>query len=159
MPRRAVALLALLLVTRAASAQDAARDEAAIRAVRLRHNQAIAAHDLQGIAAPWSPDRVGVSSRNGRTVGLEAERASWAELLATRPGVVFVRTPTAIEANPRWGQAAEVGSWTGRWKAADGEVHVGGSYFAKWRKEQGQWRILAETYVQLVEERRKAQAT
>ncbi len=147
---RFLAALGLLATgAHAASARQGSDDEAAIRAARARHNQAIVEHDLETMARIWSPDHVGVSSRNSRSLGVDEERRSFAAMYATRPGLVFVRTPTRVEVNAQWGQAGELGHWTGHWRAADGEVRVGGTYFAKWRKESGTWRILAETYVQL----------
>lgn len=129
-------------------AQSAAADQAAIRAARARSNRAIATHDLDAAAAIWSEDYVGISSRNARSVGRVEEREQFAQLLASRPGVVFVRTPDAVTVNTSWSQAGESGRWTGNWSGADGATHVGGIYFAKWIKQNGEWRILAETFVQ-----------
>jgi ketosteroid isomerase-like protein len=144
---RALLVPAALSIGAPAAAQQAP-DEAAIRSVRARNNAAIAAHDVKAMAEAWLPDYVGVTSRNARDVGRDAARDSYAELIRTRPEVVFVRTPTAVTVNTQWLQAAENGRWTGTWKAADGPVRVGGIYFAKWLKTNGEWKILTETFVQ-----------
>ena len=34
---------------------------------------------------------------------------------ASRPDVVYVRTPSSVSVNKDWGQAAESGRWIGRW--------------------------------------------
>jgi ketosteroid isomerase-like protein len=140
-----------IVITAASAAYGHARastDESAIRAARDRSNRAIAAHDLDTAAAIWSKDYVGVSSGNGRAIGRDEERSQFAELIATRPRVVYVRTPQTVTVNTSWGQAGESGRWSGSWSAADGETRVGGVYFAKWKNEDGAWRIIAETFVQ-----------
>lgn len=131
-----------------ARGQTRTADEAAIRAARDRSNRAIAAHDVNGVARAMLPEYVAVSSGNVRTVGLHATRESYAQIFASRPGVVFVRTPRTITVNTAWSQAGESGRWTGRWSSPDGVVRVGGEYFAKWKKLAGAWRLLAETFVQ-----------
>ncbi len=126
-----------------------APDESAIRAARDRSNRAIAAHDLEAAASVWSADYVGVSSGNARALNREEERRQFAELIATRPHVTYLRTPDTIAVNPDWRQAGESGHWSGSWSAAEGETRVAGIYFAKWKKEGSDWRIIAETFVQM----------
>ncbi len=109
----------------------------------------VAAHDLDAAAEVWSADYVGVSSGNARALIREDERRQFAELIATRPHLTYLRTPDQISVNPGWRQAGESGHWSGRWSAVDGETRVGGIYFAKWKKEGSDWRIIAETFVQL----------
>ena len=143
-----LACLALGLNVPPCVAQARATDEGAIRAARAYSNHAIAAHDVEGVVSVMASEYFGLSSGNSRSVGRDAARASYAHIFASRPGVVFVRTPRAITVNPQWKQAGELGSWTGRWSSTDGNVRVGGSYFAKWNKVSGQWKLLAETFVQ-----------
>jgi hypothetical protein len=123
-------------------------DQGDIRSARARSNRAIAAHDVDAAALIWSEDYVGVSSRNDHAVGRNEERSQLAGIFASRPEVVFVRTPTSITVNAKWGQAGENGRWTGRWSGPEGITRVSGIYFAKWRREESTWRILAETFVQ-----------
>ena len=89
-----------------------------------------------------------MSSTNAQTAGRDAARSRFAQLFASRPDLIYVRTPDSVVVNSQWGQAAEYGSWTGRWTQADGVTQLAGRYFAKWRKERGRWMLLAETYVQ-----------
>ena len=152
--KRALAFAALAVLAGAITARPAAHtmattDDSAIRAARDRSNRAIAAHDLEAAAAVWSADYVGVSSGNARALSREDERRQFAELIATRPLVAYLRTPEKISVNPGWQQAGESGHWSGHWSAADGETRVGGIYFAKWKKEGNDWRIIAETFVQM----------
>lgn len=132
-----------------ARAQTAdARDAADIRAVRARNNQAIAAHDTIALSEAWLPEFWLVSSTNAQTAGRDVARSRFAQLFATRRDLIYVRTPDSVVVNSGWGQAAEYGTWTGRWTQADGLTQVGGRYFAKWRKVEQRWMLLAETYVQ-----------
>jgi ketosteroid isomerase-like protein len=123
-------------------------DEAAIRAARAENNRAIAAHDTAAIASLWLPEFWLVSSSNAQSAGQAAARARFSQIFASRPDVVFVRTPQHIHVNASWAQAAESGTWTGRWTQSDSVTLVGGPYFAKWRKVDGRWMLLAEVYVQ-----------
>lgn len=123
-------------------------DETMIRSARARSNQAIAAHDVVKLADTWLPEFWLVSSTNAQSAGRDAARARFVQLFATRPDVVYERVPDRIEVNVSWGQAAESGQWTGRWTQADGVTQIGGGYFAKWRKIDGRWLLLAEVFVQ-----------
>jgi hypothetical protein len=78
---------------------DSRSEEAAVRAARTIQNRAIAAHDLDAIAAIWSIDYVGVSSANVRVLGRDGKREDFAKQFAARPDVVYVRTPTSITVN------------------------------------------------------------
>jgi len=122
------------LLAVAIMASPAPSDEAAIRSARGRSNRAIAAHDLDSAAVIWSANYVGVSSRNDRAVGRDEERRQMAGIFASRPEVVFVRTPTSIAVNAQWAQAGENGRWTGKWSGPDGVTRVGGS---AWHAHRG----------------------
>ncbi|MEK7401837.1 MAG: nuclear transport factor 2 family protein [Gemmatimonadota bacterium] len=130
------------------AAAQAPSDEAAIRAARAASNQAIAAHDTVAWSSLFLPEYVLVTSTNARSIGRDSARTQNSLLFRSRPDVVFVRTPESVVVNPQWGQAAESGNWTGRWTQADGVTRVSGPYFAKWRKVNGRWMLLAEVYVQ-----------
>jgi len=144
----AFACAAFVSMRSIAAQADLRRDEADIRAARESQNSAIAAHDLDAIAKTWSVDYVGVSSTNTRVLGRDAKREDFAKQFAARPNLVFVRTPTSIVVNTAWGHAAESGQWSGEWRLQGETTRIGGLYFAKWQKEDGVWRILAETFVQ-----------
>jgi ketosteroid isomerase-like protein len=148
MTRRFLLVAAICLTVAERLVAQSSVDEAAIRAARARSNHAIAAHDLDAAAAVWAQDYVGVSSGNARAIGRDDERAHFATLIATRKDVVFVRTPSSVTINTSWGQAGESGRWSGKWSGSDGVTRVGGIYFAKWKKADGEWKIIAETFVQ-----------
>src|SRR6185295_11195701 len=98
-------------------------------------NRALGAHDVDAAAAIWSVDYIGLSSANTRTVGREDERVHVAKIFSSRPDAVYVRTPTTVTVNSKWGQAAESGRWTGVWSQDGGTTRIGGVYFAKWKRE------------------------
>ena len=123
-------------------------DEALIRNARDQSNQAFARRDLNGAARHWLPEFTIINSRNERSVGRDSARASLRRTFSSRANVVYFREPETIEVNEQWGQAAESGRWTGRWSDRDGSTRVGGVYFAKWRKVNNQWMLLAEVFVQ-----------
>lgn len=152
------ALLLTLVCAAAAAAQIRPRsgggqaappsDEAQIRAARAESNRAIARKDLAGVSRHWLPEFYMISSTNDQSAGRDAARARFREVFASRANVVYVREPDTIEVNRSWGQAAESGRWTGRWSDRYGSTRVGGVYFAKWRKVNNQWMLLAEVFVQ-----------
>lgn len=123
-------------------------DERAIRAARDRSNRAIAAHDLDAVASVWLPEFHSVASTNAQANGRDAARANFAQYFANRPDVVYLREPASITVNSAWGQAGENGRWSGSWTQPDGVTRVGGIYFAKWKKVDGKWMLLAEVFVQ-----------
>lgn len=123
-------------------------DEALIRAARAESNRAFARRDLAGASRHWLPEFTIITSRNERNVGRDSARAALRTTFSSRANVVFQRDPQSIELNQQWGHAAESGRWTGRWSDSYGSTRVGGVYFAKWRKVNNEWKLLAEVFVQ-----------
>lgn len=152
----AVALAAVvlqLLPTGSSHAQGAAKNgssiaaAAEIRAARARSNAAIARHDTAGIGAILAPQLIVVSSNSAQSVGRQAMLDRFAQQFAARPDVTYRRTPRDVRVFAPWGMAAESGTWTGSWTDTDGKLAIGGSYYAKWRKVDGNWLVESETYV------------
>jgi ketosteroid isomerase-like protein len=142
------ALLATATIAAGTAAQNpSSADEAAVRAARARSNQAIAAHDVAGIARHWMPDVHIVTSTSVQGTGREVNGQRMAQWFARRPDTVYVRTPSIVEVFEPWSVASERGEWTGRWTEPDGTVQVGGTYLAQWRKVDGAWLIQAELFV------------
>lgn len=130
------------------AAQAAAQgDEQQIRARRESSNAAIARHDTAGIGAILADNVVVVTSNSVHRPGREANEQSFAEQFKTRPDVVYRRTPSEVRVFTPWLMASEYGRWTGSWTDSDGKIQLGGSYYAKWRKRDGQWYVESETYV------------
>jgi ketosteroid isomerase-like protein len=151
---RMLGAMAVLVCTAATCSSSAsapaamqAGDDELIRAARVRSNQAIAAHDLAGIASVWMDDVHVVSSTSARTAGRAQNQQRMAAQFANRPDTVYVRRSTAVDVYPAWAVASERGEWTGRWTEPDGALEIGGSYQAQWRKIDGRWLIQAELFV------------
>ncbi|MEA3244591.1 MAG: nuclear transport factor 2 family protein [Gemmatimonadota bacterium] len=147
MPRHLV--LALLLAAPPAWCQSAAdrRTAAEIRRLRASSNAAIAKHDTSGFGAILAPDFSIVTSYSNHESGRDNHVRSIAQTFASRPDVVYVRTPDDVRVFAPWGMASEQGRWTGSWTDGASKVRITGSYFAKWRKVNGAWRVEGETYV------------
>jgi ketosteroid isomerase-like protein len=126
---------------------EAQRDEQLIRDTRARSNEAIAAHDIAGIARAWANDIHVVSSTSAQTAGSQANQQRFAQQFKSRPDTVYVRTPATVDVYPPWNVASERGTWVGRWTEPDGQLEIGGTYQAQWRKVDGQWLTQAELYV------------
>ena len=122
-------------------------DEQVIRQRRASSNAAIARHDTTGIGAILADNVVVVTSNSVHAIGRATNLQRFAEQFRSRPGVVYLRTPDEVKVFEPWGMASERGRWTGSWTDTDGKISIGGSYFAKWRKQNGRWMVESETYV------------
>jgi ketosteroid isomerase-like protein len=122
-------------------------DAQAIRSARAASNQAIAAHDLDGIVRHWLPTVAIVTSTSVQASGVADNRARMASQFGARPDTIYVRTPSAVDVFTAWDVASERGDWVGRWTEPDGPLEIGGTYQAQWRRVDGTWRIQAELFV------------
>ena len=88
-----------------------------------------------------------VTSYSNHAVGRQVNLESFADVFRTRPDVIYERVAAEVRVFEPWGMASERGEWSGSWTDKDGKIRIGGSYFAKWRKVDGAWRVESETYV------------
>jgi len=139
--------LALVLTMLAAPVVAQQSDGELIRAARAASNRAIAAHDADALAAGWMEDYHITPSTSDMLAGRESNRRLFVELFRSRPDVVYVREPDSVAVFAPWSVAAEQGRWHGQWTASGGQIRVGGSYYAQWRKIAGRWLIQAEVFV------------
>lgn len=130
-----------------ASSQVPPDDAARIRAARDDSNQAIARHDVPGIAKHWMPNVSIVTSTGAHDDSANTNAGRMIAQFTRRADTIYVRTPTTIDVFPAWSVASERGDWTGRWTEPDGVVQIGGTYLAQWRKVHGVWLIQAEVFV------------
>ena len=140
-----LALVIALAVAEVLAVQQT--DEQQIRARRESSNQAIARHDTAGIGAILADNVVVVTSNSVHAIGRATNLQRFAEQFRSRPDVVYLRTPDEVRVFVPWAMASERGKWTGSWTDSDGKISIGGSYFAKWRKQDGRWLVESETYV------------
>ena len=130
--------------------KDSGEPERRIMELRERFNRAIADHDAASIGSYLgSPYQITTSNGGQFQSTPEEEVATWRKIFQDRPGVVYIRTPDAVEVSTYSDMASESGTWVGRWRSPEGDVEVGGRYFAQWRKVDGDWKIRAEVFVGL----------
>lgn len=124
-------------------------NEFSIRATRQEFNNAIALHDTTHIAAFFTEDYTIVTALNFEIKGIEGACTALSTEFSTKKEVVYIRTPTDIQIFEAWNMASETGQWTGQWQEADGLVKLSGTYYAKWHKINGFWKIRAEVFTPL----------
>lgn len=120
-----------------------------IRSARGFSNQAIERQDTAALASVWTNDYHVVTSRNFEVMGRLANRDRFFNEFTSKPDVIYVRTPINIEVFYKWNMASETGTWVGHWTEQGNLVELSGSYFAKWHRTNGIWRIRAEVFVPL----------
>ena len=119
-------------------------DIMAIRANRTASNNAIAKHDVNGIAKYWLDDFVQVIGRGVYQTGKDSIMASWRALFNSNAEVSYIRSPKEIVISNSDTMAWEQGQWVG--------IHSyskGGNYAAMWIKRMGKWMLKAELFVSL----------
>ena len=123
-------------------------DAVTIRAARIAQNRAIAAGNVDSVAAFWTED---VTIRRGLGQSIVG-RAAYRQLFATAgndSSLVYIRTTTNVDVSGRWPLAFESGTWVAHLGAPTGPAVIRGRYSAQWVKRQGRWLIRAEVYVAL----------
>lgn len=118
-------------------------DRAAILALRVDHNRAIAAGDVHGFLRIAADDYVAIFGR-GRIIRSKDElRRIWTETPQQ-----CTRTSRQIAIGNSDGlRAAETGEW--RCDVSNPSRVLSGPYFAHWEKQSGTWRVVSDTYVSL----------
>lgn len=139
----------ILTTPPAAPRPSAAREQAAIRALRASHNEALAALDADAVVALCTEACIVIIGGSGQLIqGKAAYRDFVRAAFADRRAMRFVRTAGRIDigAPEGFAVAAETGRWVGT--ATDGSgARIGGCYLVHWTKKSGEWRIASETYV------------
>jgi len=123
----------------------AAAPETAIRRAREESNRRIAAHDADGATALMDETVLVIPSGGGLLSGRAAVRAALEASFADPDFVTYRRAADRIAIDPD-GSATETGRWKGLWKAEAGRHALSGHYSARWRKQDGRWLILSETF-------------
>lgn len=144
---RTLSLLTFLVLASGRLTAQSGPDESTIRRLRASSNAAIARHDTGGIGAILASDVVVVTSNSAHYIGRAMNVQRFADQFRGRPDVVYERTPDEVRVFALWSMASERGHWTGSWTDTDGKIRIGGSYFGKWRRVNGQWLVESETYV------------
>ncbi len=130
-------------------AEAQSSDNQQIRELRKQYNEAIAKHDSTAITKFLTNDFHVISSRNAEIRGSDANQKFLAQEFKMKKDVVYVRTSKTIEIFEDWNMASETGTWTGQWQEPDGQVKLFGTYYAKWHKVSGVWKIRAKIFTPL----------
>lgn len=123
-------------------------EEQAIRALDREWSDAVAAHDIDRIAAMYTPDVVVTPSNMQPVAGEPALRKLFYDMLSL-PGVVLTSTPGRIDVTSPT-TATEVGTYSLVFDSPGGRVTDNGNYVALLRKIDGRWRIEREAVVSTV---------
>ena len=142
MPSSIVAVLVVLMA-------QPSSDEAAIRAARVAQNKAIAAGELDTVAALWTED-ITVRRALGHSLdGRAAARQALEPAAGATTRLVYQRQTQTVEVSARWPLAFETGTWSGHLEKVTGPVVIGGRFSAQWVKRDGRWLIRSEVFVAL----------
>jgi ketosteroid isomerase-like protein len=123
-------------------------DRAAIRAARTAQNQAIAADDLDRVAAFWTED-VTVRRALGQALNGRAAARQALEPPATGSRIIYQRLTKDVEISAHWPLAFETGTWEGHLNTITGPTVIGGRFSAQWAKRDGRWLIRSEVFAAL----------
>jgi ketosteroid isomerase-like protein len=124
-------------------------ERTAIQAARVAQNKAIAAGDLDRVAAFWTED-VTVRRALGQPVaGRAAARQALEGPAPPAPRLVYQRLTKDIEVSPKWPLAFETGTWEAHQGTLAGPTVIAGRYSAQWVKRGDQWLIRSEVFVAL----------
>jgi ketosteroid isomerase-like protein len=146
------AVVGALLAGAARAADDGFADEAAaIRALRVENNRALAEHRLDDVMAIAAEDYVLVGGDDGVYRSKTEMTGLWREDFADPDNKGCVRTTDAIEVGQSRGvlRAAETGHWQCLVIQPGGERRRAGRYLAHWTKRSGAWRVVSDNYVTL----------
>lgn len=128
-----------------------AEEVAALRALRLGNNRAIAAHDVAGTMAIAADDYVLVAGNDTIFRDKAAMTARWTRAFADPAALPCRRSPERFKVGDydTIRRAAEQGRWECPLTTARGRIFPYGRYFAHWSKRSGAWKVVSDVYVTL----------
>ena len=141
-----ILILAAVLVGACATTPrvDVASDEAAIRAVNRRMEQAVASRNADAIAQVYATDAVFMIPNAPAARGQAAIRSAWAGVLA--PNVSLTLSPTKIDIARSGELATDVGTYTFSFTGDQGPVTDRGKYMVQFRKAGTEWKIAHDIF-------------
>lgn len=146
---RSLSALWLILATYAVPLGAQQQDAALIREARTRSNDAIAAHDIDGILAELD-STFQVTAGSGQFLqSVLAMGEAFSAQFAEFPDAIYVRSPESVEIAYSRLLGFETGTWVGTWTTPAGPLRTGGRYSASWSKASGSWKIRSELFVTL----------
>ena len=139
-------LLAAVLAAACATTSrvDVASEEAAIRAVNRRMEQAVASRNADAIAQLYATDAVFMIPNAPAARGQAGIRSAWAEFLT--PNVSLSLSPTRIDVASSGELATDVGTYTFSFTGDQGPVTDRGKYKLQFRKVGTEWKIAHDIF-------------
>lgn len=116
--------------------------ERAVRAADTAMLHAVAAHDVDKVAAMYTRDAVIMNPNEPAATGA-AIRKSWSNLLEM-PRETLTWTPTQVDVAASGDLARETGSYRLSYDSPNGKVNDAGSFVTVWRKDGGHWKVVTE---------------
>lgn len=141
-----ILLLSAVLVAACATTPrvDAASEEAAIRAVNRRMEQAVASRNVDAIAQMYATDAVFMIPNAPAARGQAAIRSAWAEFLT--PNASLSLSPTKIDIASSGELATDIGTYTFSFTGDQGPVTDRGKYMVQFRKAGTEWKIAHDIF-------------
>lgn len=126
-------------------------EAAAIRALRVENNRALAEHRLDDVMAIAADDYVLAGGDDGLYRSKAQMTGLWRQDFADPKNHGCVRTTDEVEVGVSAGvmRAAETGHWRCTTILPAGEHVRSGKYLAHWTRRSGQWRVVSDNYVTL----------
>jgi ketosteroid isomerase-like protein len=121
-------------------------EEKAVQGLRADYNAAIVQRDSNKIATYFDDDYTIITSRSFEGKGVDLGRHLFYLEFTTKKDVFYDRIADKIIVYENWNMASETGHWVGSWTETDGKVQLEGTYYAKWHKRNGQWKIRTEVF-------------
>jgi ketosteroid isomerase-like protein len=123
--------------------------EIAIRSNRAAFNAALARADLDAIRPILAPNAILLTGTDSALLsGRQAQLTAWKREFKSPERAIYTRTPDDVTVSSIEPIAFEHGCWKGV-SASDGHELASGTYTAKWRLFDVDWRIEAELYLTL----------
>ena len=117
-----------------------------VRSQRLAFNQAIANKDIKAIENVLHENVLLITGTDSDLFnGINAQLAIWRDDFSNVDRAVYVRTPQCVRVSAVAPVALEYGTWRGE-KETTTEDFAAGSYAAKWREQNGRWRLESEIF-------------
>lgn len=124
---------------------DKAAEENAIGELATKWIDAAARKDVDTIVSFYAPDGTIVWPDAPAGRGPDAVRAAWTEVFKT-PGLKLTFVPERFDLSSAGDMAADFGRIESEFDGPQGTVKDVAKYVVVWRKVNGQWRVLYDTF-------------
>lgn len=142
-----IPLLAVIVAAACATTPrvDVASEEAAIRAVNRRMEQAVASKNADAIAQLYATDALFMAPNEPTARGQSAIRGVWSEFVKL-PNLSLSLSPTRIDVASGGELATDIGTYTVTFTGEQGQVTDRGKYMVQFRKIGTEWKIAHDIF-------------